>query len=74
MVENGIQGLLFDPENPLDLSIKLDMLLKNNVLRNQLGKEGTLRAIKFSWKTIASNILSYYEETRHEWLRRYRAS
>jgi phosphatidylinositol alpha-mannosyltransferase len=69
VVENGVQGLLVEPENPLDLSKKLDFLLKNSTIRQYLSKEGPIRASKFSWKNIASEVLAYYKETRIDWFR-----
>ena len=74
VVENGVQGLLFEPENPVDLSEKIEVLLQNSTMRQSLGKAGPIRASKFSWENIASQILSYYEETRSEWIRKYKVS
>ena len=74
VVENGVQGLLFEPENPVDLSEKIEVLLQNSTMRQSLGKAGPSRASKFSWENIASQILSYYEETRSEWIRKYKVS
>jgi len=44
IVEDGVSGLLAEPENPNQLAEKLNQLLKDSVLRARMGQAARLRA------------------------------
>jgi alpha-maltose-1-phosphate synthase len=57
----------FNPANPeafqKDFASKVNMLLENEVLANQMGKAGRVRVLKqFSWESIAKTTYKYYQE------------
>jgi glycosyltransferase involved in cell wall biosynthesis len=55
-------GMLFDPNNPVELCEKIKMVLQDPKLRQKLKKEGLKRAKDFSWKKTARETLSLLEE------------
>jgi glycosyltransferase involved in cell wall biosynthesis len=60
-VVDGRTGLLVEPGNSEKLAVKMELLLKNDVLRNDLGKQGRAWAKRFSWETISRDQLAFYE-------------
>ncbi|MBS1761910.1 MAG: glycosyltransferase family 4 protein [Bacteroidetes bacterium] len=51
-----------NPSNPEDIAEKIEEVLKNNSLRNQLVEYGYKRAAMFSWKKTANELLELYNE------------
>lgn len=51
-----------NPSNPDDIAEKIEEVLKNNSLRNQLVEYGYKRAAMFSWKKTANELLELYNE------------
>ena len=45
-----------------DLANKIESLIKNPTLREEAGRKGLKDVQKYSWKTIASKVLKFYEE------------
>jgi len=62
IIEDGINGLLFEPRNPLDLKEKVLQLFKSKELTERF-VENAYSKIKenFSWKEIASKIEKIYK-------------
>jgi len=57
--EDGKVGLLFEPDNPQDLSNKIIYLLKNNLKARQMGKEGKKIAERlFNIELVSENMLN----------------
>jgi glycosyltransferase involved in cell wall biosynthesis len=52
--------LYFDPHNPTDLQNKLNQLLTDNDLRNDLIRKGQSQIDKYSWDTMAQEIIKTY--------------
>ncbi|WP_300977799.1 glycogen synthase [Flavobacterium sp.] len=57
----------FNPANPQafqqDFATKVNLLLDNEALANQMGKAGRQRVLnQFSWASIAKTTLAYYQE------------
>ena len=50
----GHAGLLVPPKNPTKIRQKLDRLINNNTLRQQLAHDARLRAQQFDWPKIAA--------------------
>lgn len=59
VVEDGVNGLLFEPKNELDLAEKIDLLNSNNQLIQEYGKNARSKAEKY-----------YNSELHYEKLRR----
>lgn len=51
-----------NPSNPEDIAEKIEEVLKNNSLRNQLVEYGYKRAAMFNWKKTANELLELYNE------------
>lgn len=59
-VENGVSGLLVNPENISEISEAIAKLLNNNELRIKLGEQGRRRALNhFNWKNQIENIYNF---------------
>lgn len=58
----GDNALYFDPNNVFDIAKKIDEVLKDKKLRENLAKEGLERAKQFSWRKMAAQTLRVYEE------------
>ncbi|WP_456372575.1 glycosyltransferase family 4 protein [Methanocaldococcus sp.] len=60
ITENGKGGLLFEPENVSDLSIKIKMLLEDKNLYFKKQKECLELSKKYNWKILANNVENIY--------------
>jgi len=58
----GDAGLYINPEEPEDLENKIEMLLNNKKLREELIQKGLIQKEKFSWDKTAKQTVEYYEE------------
>lgn len=62
IVEDGQSGLLTPPDNPAALADRLERLLENDSLREQMGRAARERAQRFGWSTVACELLRVYKE------------
>lgn len=63
VINDGVDGLLFESKNVDDLSDKLDMLMGNPDLRHTLGRAGEIRAKEeFSKEIYFRNLFNFYNE------------
>lgn len=58
----GDAGLLFDPNDPDDLRAKMEEVLSNEELCEELGQKGLERAKTFSWEKCAKQTLAVFRE------------
>ena len=56
-VVDGETGLLFKQENHIELAKKIELLLKDKLLREKMGERGRKWANSFSWETSADKYL-----------------
>ena len=61
----GDAAILFDPEDPDDIAVKVHMLYDGD-LRNVLIEKGLERAKSFTWESTAVETLKVYEEVYKE--------
>ncbi len=61
VVDSGKNGLLAETKNHEDLGKKLEALITNKGLRQKLGKNGLMKARKFTWSMIARRNIGYYK-------------
>ena len=61
VIQNNVNGLLFDVNSNQDIADKIVTVLLNEKLRDVLSKNGRKRALEFSWQNTARHVLSYYE-------------
>jgi glycosyltransferase involved in cell wall biosynthesis len=63
VINDGIDGLLFQTENVDALAEKMDVLMSNPELRQKLGKAGELRAKQeFTKSKYFNNLINFYNE------------
>ena len=64
IIKDGVNGLLVEPQNPVDLAEKILRLARGRELREQMGKNGRL-IIKenFNWDKIAKRLIDVYDQT-----------
>jgi glycosyltransferase involved in cell wall biosynthesis len=61
-INDGYNGLLFEPDDPVDLARALKRLAKDAPLRNELGQNGRrLAEQKFSAEVAAQQTLEVFE-------------
>ena len=61
-VEDGKTGFLFEPENIEDLAEKIITLLKDEELREEMGKAAKEKAKQYDWSKIAERTVDIYKE------------
>lgn len=57
----GDACLRFDPKNPSDIAQKIQNVLRNQTVRNELVEKGKRQAKKYSWRRMAEQTLDVYE-------------
>ena len=63
MVEDGVEGLLVDPDDPHVLALALRRLNEDAPLRKRLGEAGRARvAGRFTWDRVAAETEAFYAE------------
>jgi glycosyltransferase involved in cell wall biosynthesis len=58
----GDAALLINPFRPEEITAALVKLTTDQTLRNELVRKGISRAAKFSWRSMAENVLAIYSE------------
>ncbi|MEL9989896.1 MAG: glycosyltransferase family 4 protein [Thermoproteus sp.] len=62
IIKDGVNGLLFEKGSPEDLAEKLSVLLTNDSLRREMGRESRrITEEKYSWQKVAEKILYTYK-------------
>lgn len=56
----GDAAMLFDPNDPKDISSKIDKIIRDDALRNKLIIKGLERAKRFTWEDTARKTLEVY--------------
>jgi phosphatidylinositol alpha-mannosyltransferase len=60
------EKFLVKPKDFKGLAQKIEILIKNEKLREELGKEGLKEANKYSWSKIAKEVLNFYQFCKRE--------
>lgn len=60
VIQDGQNGLLFEPGNLDDLTAKLDRLLSDEELRSRLAREARLSMEGWSWRAATEKLVDYY--------------
>ncbi len=58
----GNAAAIADPANPIDIAARMAELTTDTGYRNRLVAQGYLQAAKFSWRSMARNVLDIYRE------------
>jgi glycosyltransferase involved in cell wall biosynthesis len=59
----GNAALLVDPYSSEEITEAMIKVYKNDILKNSMIQSGLSRAARFSWKSMAENVLNIYQET-----------
>ena len=62
----GGAGLTVDPNDYRDIALKMNLLVENDVLRNELILKGQKRVQEFSWKKTARQTLEIYNSLYYQ--------
>ena len=63
LIDQGGDGLLFEPDNAEDLAKKIKILVENEPLRKTLGNNGNIKFNKnYTWDIVAQKFRAVYEE------------
>ncbi|MDA7512688.1 glycosyltransferase, partial [Verrucomicrobia bacterium] len=58
----GNGGVYFDPENPIEISNKIQILVDNHTLRKKLQSNSKKNSLNYTWDKTAHNTFSFLEE------------
>lgn len=68
VVVDGETGLLFDPDDPMELAHCIEQLLANETLRERMGRAGRERVLQhFQWEASARQVLAIYKDLVETW-------
>lgn len=62
LLDNGKQGLLSEPRNEKSLAQAIIRILTNPHLQREMGKQGQVKARRYSWREVAVRVLDYYRD------------
>ncbi len=63
MIEDGREGLLADPVNPRDLADKIQRLVSDPALRDEMGRRGREKVLtSFTLETVTDQVVSVYQD------------
>jgi phosphatidylinositol alpha-mannosyltransferase len=61
VLTHGVEGLLVPPKNETALAAAIGQLLADPARREELARNGRLKARDYSWDRVAERVLAYYE-------------
>jgi len=64
VMDDGVQGVLVEPEQPEALAAALVSLLRDPARRCAMGVAGREKALRFAWTVVADRVLEYYASVR----------
>jgi phosphatidylinositol alpha-mannosyltransferase len=70
LLEDGKEGLLTEPKNERALADALVRVLKDPEMQRTMGANGRVKARRYAWSAVASQVLDYYQELLEEKKRR----
>ena len=63
VISDGVDGLLFEVGNSDDLAKKMETLIVNSKLRDNMGRQGMVKATKqYSGRAYYKNLVQFYSE------------
>ena len=63
LVENGVNGFIIKMKDPKDLAQKIELILKDDDLRVQMGIASRKKAQEMSWGNVANKYYALYKQT-----------
>lgn len=62
LIKDGVDGLLFKPEDVDDLALKLDTLMGDPEMRRRMGEAGRARMADYTAEKYFTKLLNYYRD------------
>ncbi|MFO8009584.1 MAG: glycosyltransferase family 4 protein [Dehalococcoidia bacterium] len=62
VVSRDVDGILVPPKDIKGLIGALDLLIKDDKLREYLGRNGRQKAEQYTWDKVAQSVMGYYEQ------------
>lgn len=62
LVKDGVNGRLAEVQNTTDFSRKLEEMVVQDKVREQMAKESRRLALEYEWDTINGGLVNYYKE------------
>jgi phosphatidylinositol alpha-mannosyltransferase len=56
------EGILVSPNSPVEFAKAILLLLRDDLLRKEIGAKGRKKALRYSWDTVVGEIFDYYKE------------
>jgi phosphatidylinositol alpha-mannosyltransferase len=69
VMDDGVQGVLVEPEQPEALATALVSLLRDPARCRAMGEAGREKALRYAWGVVAARVLEYYACVRERILR-----
>ncbi len=66
ILDDGAEGMVFEPMNHEALARKVICLLKQPELMKKFGRAGRDKAKKYDWKVVTKQVLDFYTEVHHK--------
>ena len=60
-VQDGVDGLLFEPNDAPDMARQISRLLEDEELRGRLGAQGRASTEQYSWRAATERLVEFYE-------------
>ncbi len=65
IVEDGVTGFIVPPNDPIAIREKIDYLVKNPDIADEIGKKGREKILRqFTWDAVAERCLDIYGHKR----------
>jgi glycosyltransferase involved in cell wall biosynthesis len=61
-IDHGVNGLLYEPQNIEDFQKKLLHLVRDPVLRSDLGAKGVQGMDRYHWDTTVKNLVNLWQD------------
>lgn len=65
-ITDGVNGFLVPPKAPMVLAERMELLLNDTALRDQIGANGVKRAQRFSWISVTNQVLRVMAEVQRQ--------
>ncbi len=61
IVEHGVDGFLYEPEDDADMRAHVEQLVADEALRSRMGEAGRRAVLGRSWESVCDDLMRHYE-------------